>query len=77
MVMLDMDGAAFLEIRRACPRPARTSVIVMFASFKLGHAGERSAAAAPLSKPFRIDELLTHVEAVTAGAHRGTRAPGS
>jgi CheY-like chemotaxis protein len=68
MLMPGMDGAAFLEFQQASPRLARIPVVVMSASFKLKHAGERSAAAALLPKPFRIDDLLAHVEALTAGA---------
>jgi len=66
MLMPVMDGAAFLEAQQANPRLCHIPVIVMSASFKLKQAGERSAASALLPKPFRIDDLLAHVQALTA-----------
>jgi CheY-like chemotaxis protein len=66
MLMPVMDGAGFLEAQQASPRLRRIPVILMSASFKLKHAGERAAASALLAKPFRIDDLLAHVEALTA-----------
>src|SRR5687768_1184531 len=44
MRMPVMDGAAFLDAQQASPRLRQIPVIVMSASLKLKHAGERSAA---------------------------------
>ena len=66
MLMPIMDGVAFLDSQQASPRLRRIPVIVMSASFRLKHEGERSAASALLPKPFRIDELLAHPETLTA-----------
>jgi CheY-like chemotaxis protein len=63
-----LDGAAFLHAQQANPRLRDIPVIVLSASFRRKHAGECSDAAALLPKPFRIDALLAHVEALTAGA---------
>ena len=68
MLMPVLDGVAFLEARQASPRLRAIPVIVMSASFKLKQTGERSDASALLPKPFRIDDLLAHVEALTAEA---------
>jgi CheY-like chemotaxis protein len=68
MLMPVMDGAAFLEAQQARPRLRHIPVIVMSASFKLKDEHERSAASALLPKPFRLDDLLAHVEALTAEA---------
>ena len=67
MLMPVLDGTAFLEVRQASPRLRQIPVLVLSASFKRTHAGELSGASALLPKPFRIDDLLAHVEALTSG----------
>jgi CheY-like chemotaxis protein len=68
MLMPVMDGAAVLEARQTSPRLRHIPVIVMSASFKLKDGNERTAASALLPKPFRIDDLLAHVEALLPAA---------
>ena len=66
MLMPVLDGAAFLAARQASLCLRHIPVIVMSASFQLQQEGERSDASALLPKPFRIDDLLAHVAALTA-----------
>jgi DNA-binding response OmpR family regulator len=70
LVLLDimmpvLDGWGVLERLRAMPDP-RPAVVVLSAAADPGRAIEMGAAAA-LSKPFRIDELLATCARVLAG----------
>jgi CheY-like chemotaxis protein len=68
MLMPVMDGGAFLGAQQASAQLRDIPVIVMSASFKLKDEHERSAASALLPKPFRIGDLLAHVEALMTRA---------
>lgn len=62
MRMPVMDGAAVLTARQASPRLHSIPIIVLSASVKLNHADDGPHAPVLLPKPFRIEELLKHVE---------------
>jgi CheY-like chemotaxis protein len=69
MLMPVMDGGAFLGEQQASPQLRDIPVIVMSASFKLKDEHEHSPASALLPKPFRIGDLLAHVEALMTRAN--------
>jgi len=64
MLMPVMDGPAFLRAQQANPRLRTIPVIAMSASTRHGAGSGTRGATAVLPKPFRLDDLVAHVNAV-------------
>jgi CheY-like chemotaxis protein len=68
LMMPQIDGNAFVELKRLNPRFAAIPVLLVTATFGAQEAAERLGAQACLTKPFELDDLVKLVDGLVSDA---------